>query len=291
MRCPYCGSADTQVKDSRPTEDSAAIRRRRVCGDCGGRFTTFERVQLRDLVVVKKSGRRVPFDRDKLSRSVSTAVRQARYRSRAGRPHDFGVVRQLESLGDTEISSETIGAFVMDGLKELDDVALCPLRLGLQELHGRRRFPVFPGRTWRHRYGRRVMASNTKDTPAKRQANQRGAARLAAVQALYQMDIGEISLERDAGRLRRVPARQGGRGRTIPAGDEDFFRQIVKGVVASQLDIDPMIDATCRRLAGNAHRRLAACHPARVGVRIAQAPDIPAGVVISEYLDVAPRLL
>ena len=123
MRCPYCGSADTQVKDSRPTEDSAAIRRRRVCGDCGGRFTTFERVQLRDLVVVKKSGRKVPFDRDKLSRSVSTAVRKRDIDPERVDRMISGVVRQLESLGDTEITSETIGAFVMDGLKGLDDVA------------------------------------------------------------------------------------------------------------------------------------------------------------------------
>ena len=108
MRCPYCGSDDTQVKDSRPTEDSAAIRRRRVCGDCGGRFTTFERVQLRDLVVIKKSGRKVPFDRDKLSRSVSTAVRKRDIDPERVDRMISGVVRQLESLGDTEISSETI---------------------------------------------------------------------------------------------------------------------------------------------------------------------------------------
>ncbi|MBU1174476.1 MAG: transcriptional regulator NrdR [Alphaproteobacteria bacterium] len=123
MRCPYCGSDDTQVKDSRPTEDSAAIRRRRVCGDCGGRFTTFERVQLRDIVVVKKSGRKVPFDRDKLSRSVFTAVRKRDIDPDRVDRMISGVVRQLESLGDIEIGSETIGAFVMDGLKELDDVA------------------------------------------------------------------------------------------------------------------------------------------------------------------------
>lgn len=123
MRCPYCGSDDTQVKDSRPTEDSAAIRRRRVCGDCGGRFTTFERVQLRDLVVVKKSGRKVPFDRDKLSRSVSTAVRKRDIDPERLDRMISGVVRQLESLGDAEINSETIGSFVMDGLKGLDDVA------------------------------------------------------------------------------------------------------------------------------------------------------------------------
>ena len=94
-----------------------------MCGDCGGRFTTFERVQLRDLVVIKKSGRKVPFDRDKLSRSVSTAVRKRDIDPERVDRMISGVVRQLESLGDTEISSETIGAFVMDGLKELDDVA------------------------------------------------------------------------------------------------------------------------------------------------------------------------
>ncbi len=123
MRCPYCGSDDTQVKDSRPTEDSAAIRRRRVCNDCGGRFTTFERVQLRDLVVIKKSGRKVPFDRDKLSRSVATAVRKRDIDPERIERMISGVVRHLESLGETEISYETIGSFVMEGLKGLDDVA------------------------------------------------------------------------------------------------------------------------------------------------------------------------
>jgi transcriptional repressor NrdR len=123
MRCPYCQSEDTQVKDSRPAEDGAAIRRRRVCPDCGGRFTTFERVQLRELTVIKKSGRKVPFDRDKLARSVNTALRK-----RAVEPERVdrlisGVVRQLESLGEVEITSDQIGEFVMEGLKNLDDVA------------------------------------------------------------------------------------------------------------------------------------------------------------------------
>jgi transcriptional repressor NrdR len=123
MRCPYCGSLDTQVKDSRPTDDSSSIRRRRVCPDCGGRFTTFERVQLRELTVVKKSGRRAPFDRDKLARSVQVALRK--------RPVDpervdrmlNGLVRQLENQGESEIPSETIGELVMQGLKTLDEVA------------------------------------------------------------------------------------------------------------------------------------------------------------------------
>ena len=123
MRCPYCGGPDTQVKDSRPSDDAAAIRRRRVCPDCGGRFTTFERVQLRELTVLKRSGKRVPFDRDKLQRSIGVALRK--------RPVDperierlvSGITRQLESSGEAEIGSEAIGELVMEGLKGLDDVA------------------------------------------------------------------------------------------------------------------------------------------------------------------------
>src|SRR3954467_6287735 len=123
MRCPYCGSLDTQVKDSRPTDDSSAIRRRRVCPDCGGRFTTFERVQLRELTVVKRSGRRVPFDRDKLQRSVEVALRKRPVEPERVERLVNGIVRQLESLGDGEVASEQVGELVMDGLKGLDDVA------------------------------------------------------------------------------------------------------------------------------------------------------------------------
>ena len=123
MRCPYCGSENTQVKDSRPAEDGAAIRRRRVCPDCGGRFTTFERVQLRDLVVLKKSGRKVPFDRDKLTRSVQTALRKRDADPERVERMITGIVRQLESRGEGDIPSEEIGMLVMDGLKQIDEVA------------------------------------------------------------------------------------------------------------------------------------------------------------------------
>ena len=123
MRCPYCGSLDTQVKDSRPTEDSSSIRRRRVCPDCGGRFTTFERVQLRELVVVKRSGRRTPFDRDKLARSIETALRKRPVEPERVERLISGIVRQLESQGEGEVTSEDIGALVMEGLKNLDDIA------------------------------------------------------------------------------------------------------------------------------------------------------------------------
>ena len=123
MRCPYCGGPDTQVKDSRPSDDASAIRRRRVCPDCGGRFTTFERVQLREIVVVKRSGKRVPFDRDKLQRSIDVALRK-----RAVDPDRIerlvsGITRRFESSGEGEVASEAIGEAVMEGLKGLDDVA------------------------------------------------------------------------------------------------------------------------------------------------------------------------
>jgi transcriptional repressor NrdR len=111
------------VKDSRPTEDGAAIRRRRVCSACGGRFTTFERIQLRELTVVKRSGRRVPFDRDKLARSVQVALRKRPVDAERIERMVSGIVRQLESTGEPEIDAEQIGNLVMEGLKALDDVA------------------------------------------------------------------------------------------------------------------------------------------------------------------------
>lgn len=123
MRCPFCGHDDTQVKDSRPTEDNSAIRRRRFCTGCGARFTTFERVQLRELTVLKKGGQREVFDRDKLARSISIALRK--------RPVDpdrvdrviNGIVRRLESAGESEIRGEMIGELVMEALAALDQVA------------------------------------------------------------------------------------------------------------------------------------------------------------------------
>ena len=123
MRCPVCGAEDTQVKDSRPTEDKNAIRRRRFCPDCGSRFTTFERVQLRELTVVKKNNQRVPFDRDKLVRSVLVATRKRPVEPERIDRMISGIVRQLESLGETEVSSDVIGKIVMDALSNLDQVA------------------------------------------------------------------------------------------------------------------------------------------------------------------------
>jgi transcriptional repressor NrdR len=123
MRCPSCASLDTQVKDSRPTEDSAVIRRRRVCLACNFRFTTFERVQLRELVVIKRNGRRVPFDRDKLMRSVQISLRKRPVDPERIEQTVSKIVRELEGLGETDVSSEAIGEIVMEQLRELDDVA------------------------------------------------------------------------------------------------------------------------------------------------------------------------
>ncbi|MEI9963788.1 MAG: transcriptional regulator NrdR [Caulobacteraceae bacterium] len=123
MRCPFCGSNDSQVKDSRPSEDGSAIRRRRLCPECGGRFTTFERVQLRELTIVKRSGRRTPFDREKLTRSIVMALRKRPVEPERVERMISGIVRQLESMGETEIPSTAVGEMAMKALKNLDEVA------------------------------------------------------------------------------------------------------------------------------------------------------------------------
>lgn len=123
VKCPFCGSPDSQVKDSRPSEDNGAIRRRRACPECGGRFTTFERVQLRELTIVKRSGRRTPFDREKLTRSIAVALRKRPVEPEQVERMISGIARQLESRGETELPSSEVGELVMEGLKTLDEVA------------------------------------------------------------------------------------------------------------------------------------------------------------------------
>ena len=145
MRCPFCAHEDSQVKDSRPTEDGAAIRRRRQCEGCAARFTTFERIQLRDLTVLKSEDRRESFDRDKLLRSVSIAARK--------RPVDAvrieklvsGIQRRLETLGENEVSSKRIGELVMDGLKALDSVAYIRFASVYRDFSEARDFEEFAG--------------------------------------------------------------------------------------------------------------------------------------------------
>jgi transcriptional repressor NrdR len=123
MRCPFCGNEDTQVKDSRPAEDGASIRRRRSCPACGNRFTTFERVQLRELLVVKTDGRRVPFDRDKLARSVRVALRKRPFDEERIERIVNGIQRRLEVEADSEVTSRLVGEVVMETLRDVDEVA------------------------------------------------------------------------------------------------------------------------------------------------------------------------
>ena len=123
MRCPFCGNVDTQVKDSRPAEDHVSIRRRRFCSACGGRFTTYERVQLRDLVVIKSNGRREEFERDKLERSIRIALQKRPVEHERMEKMISGIVRRLESMGETDIQSNKIGEIVMESLARIDTVA------------------------------------------------------------------------------------------------------------------------------------------------------------------------
>lgn len=145
MRCPFCNSEETQVKDSRPTEDNTAIRRRRACLACGARFTTFERVQLRELTVIKKNGQRSQFEREKLERSITIATRK--------RPVDQekidrminGIVRQLESSGDHDVNSDKIGELVMEGLANLDSVSYVRFASVYREFREAKDFEEFIG--------------------------------------------------------------------------------------------------------------------------------------------------
>ena len=123
MRCPFCGKDDTQVKDSRASEDGATIRRRRLCTSCGSRFTTFERIQLRDLIVIKRNGKKIQFERDKILKSMLMALRKRQTNDESIDRAVNGIVRQLESCGDNEIHSKFIGELVMNALAEIDNVA------------------------------------------------------------------------------------------------------------------------------------------------------------------------
>jgi transcriptional repressor NrdR len=145
MRCPFCSHEDSQVKDSRPTEDASAIRRRRQCPACGGRFTTFERIQLRELTIVKKSGKREIFERDKLARSIEIACRKRPIASERIERMVSGVVRQLESLGESEIDAGAVGELVMEGLQALDPVAYIRFASVYRDFREARDFETFVG--------------------------------------------------------------------------------------------------------------------------------------------------
>jgi transcriptional repressor NrdR len=145
MRCPFCGHEDSQVKDSRPSEDGASIRRRRQCEGCGGRFTTFERVQLREVTVAKSSGKREPFERLKLERSIEVACRKRPITAERIDRLVSGIQRQLETSGDTEVTAAQIGGLVMDGLKGLDPVAYIRFASVYKDFTEARDFEEFAG--------------------------------------------------------------------------------------------------------------------------------------------------
>jgi len=145
MRCPFCGHDDTQVKDSRPTDDGSAIRRRRFCGGCGQRFTTIERVQLRELTVLKADGRRVPFDREKLGRSIRIAMRKRPVQEERLERIVNGIVRQLEATGENDIPSKQLGELVMETLKEVDAVAYVRFASVYRDFREAKDFEAFLG--------------------------------------------------------------------------------------------------------------------------------------------------
>jgi len=145
VRCPFCGHDDTQVKDSRPTDDGSAIRRRRFCGGCGQRFTTIERVQLRELTVLKNDGRRVPFDRDKLARSIRIALRKRPVQEERIERIVNGIVRQLEATGENDIPSKQLGELVMETLKEVDAVAYVRFASVYRDFREAKDFETFLG--------------------------------------------------------------------------------------------------------------------------------------------------
>jgi transcriptional repressor NrdR len=145
MKCPFCASDDTQVKDSRPTEENSAIRRRRACNNCGARFTTFERIQLRELTVVKQNGNREPLDRDKLSRSMKISLRKRPIDDQRIEMVINGIVRRLESSGESEIKTETVGQMVMEALSNLDQVAYVRFASVYRNFREARDFETFVG--------------------------------------------------------------------------------------------------------------------------------------------------
>jgi len=146
MRCPFCGFDDTQVKDSRPTDDRSAIRRRRFCTNCAARFTTFERIQLRELTVVKKTGQRQPFDRDKLARSIQIALRKRPVEAERIERVINSIVRQLESSGESDVQADEIGALVMEALANLDQVAYVRFASVYRDFREAKDFGEFVGR-------------------------------------------------------------------------------------------------------------------------------------------------
>jgi transcriptional repressor NrdR len=168
VRCPFCANDDSQVKDSRPTEDGGAIRRRRQCPACGARFTTFERIQLREMIVVKKSGKREVFDRDKLARSIEIACRKRPIEPQRIERLVNGVVRRLESSGEAELGVGLVGEMVMEGLQALDPVAYIRFASVYRDFREARDFETFAGAVGAGALGVGKLAADKPDRPLPR---------------------------------------------------------------------------------------------------------------------------
>ncbi|HEX5079091.1 MAG TPA: transcriptional regulator NrdR [Geminicoccaceae bacterium] len=166
MRCPFCGSDDNQVKDSRPVEDGGAVRRRRQCNACGARFTTFERIQLRELVVIKRDGRRVPFDRDKLKRSIMIATRKRGIEEERIERLVNGIVREVEISGETDIEAKRLGDLAMTRLAELDQVAYVRFASVYRDFTGVKDFERFIARLEMEREGEEAAPEPDADVAA-----------------------------------------------------------------------------------------------------------------------------
>ena len=221
MRCPFCGHLESQVKDSRPSDDGAAIRRRRLCPECGGRFTTFERVQLRELTILKRSGRRTPFDREKLVRSISIATRKRPVDPERVERMVSAIVRQLESMGETELASHVVGEMVMKALKALDDVAYVRYASVYRDFRQTEDFAKFlsdEGLADEPEESKAAIAAPGRESRLSRPVRQaRSVARLAAVQALYQMEVSGVGADAVVAGICRSPLRPR-RGRRPPRG-------------------------------------------------------------------------
>ena len=292
MKCPFCGHADSQVKDSRPSEDGGVIRRRRSCPECGGRFTTFERVQLRELTIAKRSGRRAPFDREKLVRSISIALRKRPVDPERSSGWSPSIVRQLESRGETEIPSSVVGELVMKALKSLDEVGYVRYAsvyrdfretqdfarfLGAEGLAEDGEDPVKPserrrrGPAWAHPRARR---DRWRASPRFRRSTRWSSAGAGAEPVLREFSDHRFGADIE--------------GEALAAADEVFFQAIVRGVVEDQVRIDRAI---VRRLAANWKLdRLDATVRAilRAGAfELLHRGDVPTEVVIDEYVELA----
>lgn len=293
MRCPFCGHEDTQVKDSRPSEDNSAIRRRRFCTACGSRFTTFERVQLRELTVIKKDGGKMPFDRDKLQRSISIAVRKRPISPEQVELIVNGIQRQLETSGENEIPSKQIGEMVMEALSGLDPVAYVRFASVYRDFREAKDFKAFISSL--------EAVSNLKDQEENKMSKvrtNRSTSRLSAIQALYSLAMGDKTIDQVVKDF--MSGNVGGEviEENEITGEETFVPVIAaepalfSGIMSCYADnaerINDMVNASFTEdwPKERVEPTLKAILQAGVSELMA-FPDTPSPIIISEYVDIA----